>query len=89
MAFLWKLSLLGLPDINMIEKSEKSLVVFVERQRRGSDPLRQFKVAFAGSTLECPCKPRSQFLPPHSKVHATHSCISAKQVLQEVVLIMK
>ena len=73
----------------MIGKGEKSLVVFVEWQHRGSDPLRQFKVAFARSTLECRCKPRLQFLPPHSKVHGAHSCISAKQVLQEVVLIMK
>ena len=51
--------------------------------------LKQFKVAFAESSLECPCKPRSQFLPPHSKVHGAHSFISAKQVLQAVVLIMK
>ena len=51
--------------------------------------LKQFKVAFAESSLECPRKPRLQFLPPHSKVHGTHSFISAKKVLQEVVLIMK
>ena len=47
--------------------------------------LKQFKVAFAESSLECPYKPRSQFLPPHSKVHGAHSFISAKQVLQAVV----
>ena len=41
------------------------------------------------SRLECPCKPRSQFLPPHSEVHGAHSVISAKQVLHAVVLIMK
>ena len=51
--------------------------------------LKQFKVAFAESSLECPCKPRSQFLPPHSKVHGAHFFISAKKVLQAVVLIMK
>ena len=51
--------------------------------------LKQFKVAFAESSLECPCKPRSQFLPPHSKVHGAHSFICAKQVLQAIVLIMK
>ena len=56
------------------------------RVKRG---LKQFKEAFAGSSLECPCKSRSQLLPPHSKVHGAHSCISAKQVLQAVVLIMK
>ena len=51
--------------------------------------LKQFKVAFAESSLECPCKPRSQFLPPHSKVHGAHSFIPAKKVLQAVVLLMK
>ena len=51
--------------------------------------LKHFKTVFAGSSLECPCKPRSQFLPPHSKVHGAHSFISAKKVLQAVVLIMK
>ena len=51
--------------------------------------LKEFKVAFAESSLECPCKPRSQFLPPHSKVHGAHSFISAKKVLQAVVLLMK
>ena len=51
--------------------------------------LKQFKVAFAESSIECPCKPRSQFLPPHSKVHRAHCFISAKKVLQAVVLIMK
>ena len=56
------------------------------RVKRG---LKQFKEAFAGSSLECPCKPRSQFLPPHSTVHGFHFCTPAKQVLQAVVLIMK
>ena len=51
--------------------------------------LKQFKVAFAESSQECPCKPRSQFLPPHSTVHGVHFCTPAKQVLQAVVLIMK
>ena len=51
--------------------------------------VKQFKVAFAESSQECPCKPRSQFLPPHSTVHGVHFCTPAKQVLQEVVLIMK
>ena len=51
--------------------------------------LKQFKVAFAESSLECPCKPRSQFLPPHSTVLGAHSFLSAKQVLQAVELIMK
>ena len=51
--------------------------------------LKQFKVAFAESSLERPCKPRSQFLPPHSKVHGVHFCTPAKQVLQAVVLIVK
>ena len=51
--------------------------------------LKQFKVAFAESSQECPCKPRSQFLPPHSKVHGAHSFISAKKVLQAVVLLME
>ena len=41
------------------------------------------------TAIECPCKPRWQFLPPHSKVHGTHSFMSAKKVLQAVVLIMK
>ena len=48
--------------------------------------LKQFKVAFAESSQECPCKPRS---PPHSTVHGVHFCTPAKQVLQAVVLIMK
>ena len=51
--------------------------------------LKQFKVAFAESILECPCKPRSQFLPPHSKVHGVHFCTPAKQVLHAVEFIMK
>ena len=51
--------------------------------------LKQFDEAFAESSLECPCKPRSQFLPPHSKVHGAHSFISAKKVLQAVVLLME
>ena len=51
--------------------------------------LKQFKVAFAESSQECPCKPRSQFLPPHSKVHGAHSFISPKQDLEAVGLIMK
>ena len=50
--------------------------------------LKHFKIVFAGSSLECPCKPRLQFLPPHSTVHGGHSCTPAKQVLQAVVLIM-
>ena len=51
--------------------------------------LKQFKVVFAGSSLECPCKPHSQFLPPHSTVHGVHFCTPAKQVLLSVDLIMK
>ena len=51
--------------------------------------LKQFKVAFAESSQECPCKPRSQFLPPHSTVHGVHFCKPEKQVLQTVVVIMK
>ena len=51
--------------------------------------LKQFKVAFAESSLEFPCKPCLQFLPPHSTVHGVHFCTPAKQVLQAVVLIMK
>ena len=51
--------------------------------------LKEFKVAFAESSLACPCKPRSQFLPPHSKVHGAHSFISPKQDLEAVGLIMK
>ena len=50
--------------------------------------LKQFKVAFAESSQECPCKPRSQFLPPHSTVHGVHFCTPAKQVLQAGVLII-
>ena len=56
---------------------------------RAQVALKQFNVAFAESSLEWPSKPRSQFLPPHSKVHVAHSFISAKQVLKAVVLIMK
>ena len=51
--------------------------------------LKQFKVAFAGSSLECSCKPRSQFLPPHSKVHGVHFCPPTKKALQAVELIIK
>ena len=50
--------------------------------------LKQFKVAFAESSQECPCKPRSQFLPPHSTVHGVHFCTPAKQVLLAVEFIM-
>ena len=51
--------------------------------------LKQFKVVFAESSQECPCKPRSQFLSPNSTVHGVHFCTPAKQLLQAVVLIMK
>ena len=75
-----------MPSIRIQVKSYAVSKISLDSFARG---LKQFKVAFAESSQECPCKPRSQFLPPHSKVHGAHSFISAKQILQAVGLIMK
>ena len=73
------------PPSTRIGKSYAVSKISLASCKRG---LKQFKVAFGGSSLECPCKPRSQFLPPHSKVHGVHFCTPAKQVLHAVEFIM-